>query len=111
MASDHAARPARRIGWILWVVQAVVASVASALVWFRSISIPHCAQSCDFELLSRTSAVFVVIAVGLVVAAVVGLMLARKTRWLWVFPAGGIALILGAAMFAHHLSDVALRFV
>lgn len=111
MASDHAAGPARRIGWILWVVQAVVASVASALVWFRAISIPHCAQDCDFELLSRTSVVFAVIALGLVVAAAAGLLLARKKRWSWVFPAGAIALILGAAMVAHHLSDVALRFV
>ncbi|KZE91923.1 hypothetical protein [Microbacterium sp. TNHR37B] len=111
MVSYHASRPARRIGGILWGIQIVVASVASALVWFRSISIAHCAQDGDFELLSRTSVVFAVVAVGLVVAAAVGLLLARKTRWSWVFPAGGIALTLGAAIIAHHVSDVALRFV
>ena len=109
--SRSAVRRVRGIAWMLWLAQIVVAGVASALVWFREISIPHCSQSCDFELLSQTSVVFGVIAVGLVVVAGAGLVLVRSFSWSWAIPAVGIVVTLVGAIIANHLSDVAPRFV
>ena len=80
-------------------------------MWFRAISAPHCAPSCDYALLYNSTITFAWVAFTLVTAVAVALVLARSRRSQWMFPVAGVVLTLIGAVVANHLSDIALRFV
>jgi hypothetical protein len=94
----------------LWVLHIIISIVASALVFFRRISIPHCGQQCDFQTLDVSGNLFFWFCVVLVTLTGVLVFTLRRWRWVWTAPVGGIVLTLAGWAIANRISDVALQF-
>lgn len=93
---------------LLWGLQLLVAVVAVTLVYFTRLSIPPCGTDCDFSLLEMTWIAYAIVALGLFVGiGILQMLLPGTSRW-WV-PAIGIALTVGAAFVAIHVSEIALH--
>ncbi len=99
------------MAWLeLWLLQVLLAAVASAFVWFRSISIAHCGESCDFQLLANTIWAFFWACLALVVVSGALTVLLRHRRWSWGIPVTGMTFTVAAWIIAYRITDIALLF-
>lgn len=73
-------------------------------------SVPHCGNACDFDLLESVGPTYFWVCAAIVLLTGVLSFTLRRQRWAWFIPVGGIILILAGYCVAEHVSRQALLF-
>ncbi|WP_337005948.1 hypothetical protein [Microbacterium sp. LB12] len=94
----------------LWALQLIVGVVAIGWVTFLAISIPHCGQNCEWELLSASIYGFMIFVALTLVASMAVMIRLRRSGKVWIAPVAGIALILVACPIASAIAYKAMLF-